>query len=133
MLKLKEKCLSVLLLTATPMQVHPVELWDLMDLLGLPPEWHADDQVFLKYFQQAAGNPSPEAMEYLAALFRATEAAFGELSEGDAERILPGASSLKRKKVLRALRDASAIPRRTLDAEARRAAARVLQAGSPAA
>ncbi len=58
MRKLKEKCRSVLFLTATPMQVHPVELWDLMDLLGLPPEWHADDQVFLKYFQQAAGNPS---------------------------------------------------------------------------
>jgi hypothetical protein len=131
MRKLKEKCLSVLLLTATPMQVHPVELWDLMDLLGLPPEWHADDQVFFKFFQQASGNPSPEAMEYLAALFRATEAAFGELSEADAERILPGASNLKRKKVLRALRDTSAIPRRTLDAEARRAAARVLQAGSP--
>src|SRR5260370_42040703 len=70
-------------------------------------------------------------MEYLAALFRATEAAFGELSEGDAERILPDASNLKRKKVLRALRDVSSIPRRTLDAEARRAAARVLQAGSP--
>lgn len=131
MRRLKEKCRSVLFLTATPMQVHPVELWDLMDLLGLPPEWHADDQVFLKYFQQAVGNPSAEAMEYLATLFRATEAEFGELSDGDAERILPGASSLKRKKVLRALRDASAIPRKTLDAEARRAAVRVLQAGSP--
>ncbi len=70
-------------------------------------------------------------MEYLAGLFRATEAAFGELSDGDAERILPDASNLKRKKVLRALRDASSIPRRTLDAEARRAAVRVLQAGSP--
>lgn len=70
-------------------------------------------------------------MEYLTALFRATEAAFGELSDSEAERILPGVSNLKRKKVLRALRDASAIPRRTLDAEARRAAARVLQAGSP--
>ena len=131
MRKLKEKCLSVLFLTATPMQVHPVELWDLMDLLGLPLEWKADDQVFLKYFQQATGNPSPDAMEYLAALFRATETAFGELSDGDVERILPRASNLKRKKVLRALRDASAIPRRTLDAEARRAAVRVLQAGSP--
>jgi len=131
MRNLKEKCQSLLLLTATPMQVHPVELWDLLDLLGPPPEWRADDHVFLKYFRQAAANPSAEDMEYLAALFRATEAAFGELSDGDAERILPGASNLKRKKVLRALRDVSAIPRRTLDAESRRSAARVLQAASP--
>lgn len=131
MRRLKDKCQSVLLLTATPMQVHPVEIWDLMDLLGLPPKWHADDQVFMKYFQQAAGNPSADAMEYLAALFRATEAAFGELSEMDVERILPSASKLRRKKVMGALRDASAIPRKTLDSEARRAAGRVLQAGSP--
>ena len=34
MRKLQAKCGSLLLLTATPMQVHPVELWDLMDLLG---------------------------------------------------------------------------------------------------
>lgn len=131
MRNLKEKCQSLLLLTATPMQVHPVELWDLIDLLGLPAEWRQDDQVFSKYFHLASGNPSAEALEYLAALFRATEAAFGELSENDVARILPGASNLKRKKVLRALRDISEIPRRTLDAEARRAAARVLQAGSP--
>ena len=131
MRKLKDKCRSLLLLTATPMQVHPVELWDLIDLLGLPPEWHSDDRVFLKYFHEAAGNPSAETMEYLAALFRATETQFGELSEDDAKRILLETSSLKRKKVLRALRDVSAIPRRRLDGESRQAAARVLQAGSP--
>ncbi len=32
---------GLVLLTATPMQVHPVEVWDLLDLLGLPPEWTA--------------------------------------------------------------------------------------------
>ena len=37
MRRLKNRCQSLLLLTATPMQVHPVELWDLIDLLGLPP------------------------------------------------------------------------------------------------
>jgi hypothetical protein len=25
------------MLTATPMQVHPVEVWDLLSVLGLPP------------------------------------------------------------------------------------------------
>jgi SNF2 family DNA or RNA helicase len=101
MRKLKDRCQSLLLLTATPMQVHPVALWDLIDLLGLPAEWRFDDHVFLKYFQQATENPSPEAMEYLAGQFRATEAAFGELTEEELGRILAGASSLKRKKVLR--------------------------------
>jgi superfamily II DNA or RNA helicase len=131
MRKLKDKCASLLLLTATPMQVHPVELWDLMNLLGMPPEWNADDSVFSKYFQHASGNPSAEAMEYMASMFRATEAAFGELSEQDLERLLPRLSNLKRKKVMRALRDVSAIPRRTLDTDTRRAAVRVLQAASP--
>ena len=131
MRKLKDRCQSLLLLTATPMQVHPVELWDLIDLLGLPPEWRTDDHVFLKYFQLASGNPSPEEMEYLARQFRATEAGFGELTEEDTGRILTGASSLKRRKVLRALRDASSIPRKTLDPVSRREAARLLQAVTP--
>ncbi len=131
MRKLKDRCKSLLLLTATPMQVHPVELWDLIDLLGLPAEWRFDDHVFLKYFQQATGNPSPEAMEYLARQFRATEAAFGELAEEELGRILAGASGLKRKKVVRALRDTSSIPRKTLDADSRREATRLLQAVTP--
>jgi SNF2 family DNA or RNA helicase len=128
---LKQRSQSLLLLTATPMQVHPVELWDLIDLLGLPAEWRFDDHVFLKYFQLATGNPSPEAMEYLAGQFRATEAGFGQLTEEDLGRILTGASGLKRKKVLRALRDASSIPRKTLDSDSRREAARLLQAVTP--
>jgi hypothetical protein len=39
MRRLKGKTKGLLLLTATPMQVHPVEVWDLLNLLGLPPEW----------------------------------------------------------------------------------------------
>ena len=34
---LKERTQGLILLTATPMQVHPVEVWDLLNLLGLPP------------------------------------------------------------------------------------------------
>ena len=131
MQKLQAKCRSLLLLTATPMQVHPVELWDLIDLLGLPDEWRRDDGVFLQYFQRASGNPGPEDLEYLASLFRSTEATFGEMADPEAAQILPGVSALKRKKVLRALRDVSAIPRRTMDADTRRAATRLLQAASP--
>jgi superfamily II DNA or RNA helicase len=131
MRKLQAKCRSLLLLTATPMQVHPVELWDLIDLLGLPDEWRRDDGVFLRYFQRASGNPSAEDLEYLASLFRSTEAAFGEMTEAEAAQTLPNVSALKRRKVLRALRDASGIPRRNMDADTRRAAARLLRAASP--
>jgi hypothetical protein len=95
MRKLQVKCRSLLLLTATPMQVHPVELWDLMDLLGLPNELHQDDGIFLRYFQRASGNPSPEDLEYLASLFRSTEVTFGEMTEAEATQILPAVSGLQ--------------------------------------
>ncbi len=128
---LKAKCASLLLLTATPMQVHPVELWDLMDLLGLPDLWHSNDETFSRYFQLAGGNPSNEELEYLAQLFRSTEAHFGALSETELEQVLPDVSRLRRKKVSESLRHATDIPRRTLDSEARRSALRLLQAASP--
>lgn len=82
-------------------------------------------------FRRASGNPSPEDLEYLASLFRSTEAAFGQMTDADAAQILPGVSGLKRKKALRALRDVSAIPRKTMDGDTRRAATRLLQAASP--
>lgn len=128
---LRAKSSSLLLLTATPMQVHPVELWDLMNLLGLPDEWRRDDSVFLRYFQRAASNPGNEDLEYLASLFRSTEATYGEIADTDASQILAGVSAIKRKTILRALRDKSDIPRRKMDAETRRAAIRLLQAVTP--
>ncbi len=42
---------GLLLLTATPMQVHPVEVWDLLIQLGIPGRWGAADQNFLGYFE----------------------------------------------------------------------------------
>jgi ERCC4-related helicase len=131
MRELRSRCKSLLLLTATPMQVHPVELWDLMDLLGLPPEWQARDDSFTNYFALAAGNPSADEMEYLARLFRSTETEFGALTGGDLAGILPSLSNLLRNKVVGALRDASTIRRRTMSADQRRAAMKILQAASP--
>ena len=128
---LAEKCQSLLLLTATPMQVHPVELWDLLDLLGLPPLWKQDDRSFLKYFSWAASNPAAEKLDTLAAWFRDCEAHFGPLGEADIEATLPDVSPLKRKKAIEALRDTSAIRRKMLDPEGRRAVVRLLQATSP--
>lgn len=40
---------GLVLLTATPMQVHPIEVWDLLALLGLPDGWHG--RAFLDFFE----------------------------------------------------------------------------------
>lgn len=126
---LKDKAGGLVMLTATPMQVHPVEVWDLLDLLGLPPEW--TDRRFLDYFE-ALEHPSPaaEAFEALAASFRAVERFFEPLATGEAERIT-GLSRLKTAKILRALRDEASIPRRQLETRERQAALRLLRVYTP--
>lgn len=126
---LKERTKGLILLTATPMQVDPIEVWDLLSLLGLPPEWSA--KAFLSFFEDVVQpNPSPEAFERMAALFQATESAFGPVSVDEAMRIT-GLSRLKAGKVLKALRDSASIPRRQLETAERAAAVKLLRSTSP--
>ena len=111
------------------MQVHPVEVWDLLDLLGLPPEW--TEEAFLRFFEETEQpNPSPRALDRMAGLFRAVERAWGGVATGDAQR-LTDLTKLKANKVLRALRDPASIPRRQLETEERRAAVRIVRAHTP--
>ncbi len=126
---LKEKTDGLILLTATPMQVHPVEVWDLLDLLGLPPEWTAAG--FLDFFE-SVGQPNPpaDALDRMARLFQAVERDHGPVDRAGVQR-LTGLSSLKAARVLRALRDAASIPRRQLETPERRAALAVLRAHTP--
>ncbi len=49
---LKERTQSLLLMTATPMQVNPVEVWDLLRPLGLGGRWGASDRNFLRFFRE---------------------------------------------------------------------------------
>ena len=49
---LAQKTRGLLLLTATPMQVHPVEVWDLLLQLGLAGRWGASSFYFLRYFEE---------------------------------------------------------------------------------
>ena len=126
---LKAKTGGLLLLTATPMQVHPVEVWDLLDLLGLPPEW--TEAAFLDFFESAARpNPPADALDRMARLFQAVERDHGAAGRAGVER-LTGLSPLKAGRVLRALRDAASIPRRQLETPERRAALAVLRAHTP--
>ena len=129
LLEIRQKTAGLVLLTATPMQVHPIEVWDLLSLLGLPTQWH--EEAFLRFceaIEQPA--PSPETMEFLAEMFRATEKRFGSATELELKHL--GASSgLQAKKVLSALRDPSAIPRRQLEASHRKLALKLMKSHSP--
>lgn len=51
-LKENQQYVGLLLLTATPMQVHPVEVWDLLTVLGLGGRWGADEENFLDFFAE---------------------------------------------------------------------------------
>ena len=130
MLGLKDRTDGLVLLTATPMQVSPVEVRDLLDLFGLPEKWHT--QAFLEFFEYASmpmpGNPELASM---ASMFRAVENAYGEVALEDARKYAPKKKKLKAKKILNALRDASSIPLRRLETDERRAAVRLMKANTP--
>ena len=128
-LEARGQCRGLVLLTATPMQVHPVELRDLLALLGLPPEW--SEAAFLRFFDDIAHpNPGAEAFERMAGLFRAAERAWGRMDGAEARRVT-GCSRFAAGKVLRALRDSSSIPRRRLETPERRAALAAMRARTP--
>lgn len=48
---LADKTRGLLLLTATPMQINPVEVWDLLLQLGMPGRWGASGSYFVRYFE----------------------------------------------------------------------------------
>ena len=126
---LRERTQGLVLLTATPMQVHPIEVWDLLNLLGLPPEWTA--KAFLDFFDDTEQpNPSPEALNCMASLFRSAERAYGKVETKDVQRLI-NLSSLQTNKILRALRDDASIPRRQLETVERRSAIQVMRANTP--
>ena len=126
---LKERTEGLVLLTATPMQVHPVEVWDLLALIGLPSEWTA--QAFVRFFDDLNHpNPSADAMERMARLFQAVEREYGAVST-DAGMRLTRLRKLKVNRIMRALRDAASIPRRRMETDERRAAIAIMRASTP--
>ena len=133
MQQINDKAKSLLLVTATPMQVHPVELWDLLNLLGLPEEWNT--RVFQDYFETLGRNPDATQMHSVAKLFQVTEQAFGLTPDEEIERIgkavgLPG--KIQQGKVVAALREPnSTIPLKRLGTKQRHLALGLLKAASP--
>ncbi len=49
---LHDKTRGLWLLTATPMQIDPVEVWDLLKVLELGGRWGANEANFLRYFEE---------------------------------------------------------------------------------
>ncbi|MCS6780947.1 MAG: helicase-related protein [Geminicoccaceae bacterium] len=132
--ELAPKTPGLVLLTATPMQIHPVEVWDLLSLLGLPPE--CDAAAFEAYYRALGERTlSNEALDRAARLFQALERHFGSLGEDEAQRAVArtglGLGPIGVRKLLRALRDSASTPRRMLDEAERRAAKAILAAGGP--
>ena len=126
---LKDRTEGLVLLTATPMQVHPVEVWDLLALLGLPSQWTA--QAFVRFFDDLNHpNPSADAMERMARLFQTVEREYGEVSVDAAIRVTK-LRKLKVNRIMRALRDAASIPRRRMETDERRAAIAIMRAHTP--
>ena len=131
MTRLRSKTQGLVLLTATPMQIHPIEVWDLLNLLGLPPEW--SETEFLTFFDKASGSsPSYEDIEGLSGLFRATEREYGPVGFEDAMRYSKSGSRLATKNVLDALRDDATLLRKRFTPNRRTAAAAVMRRATPA-
>lgn len=126
---LRAKTDGLVLLTATPLQVHPVEVWDLLNLLGLPAAW--SEQAFLRFHEiLAKTSPSHDDFELAAALFRSLEQQFGPLQPEVVQSLL-AIPRLRAVKLLRSLRDEAILPRRTLSAADRECAVRILRRNSP--
>jgi Helicase conserved C-terminal domain/PLD-like domain len=129
MRSLKDRTQGLVLLTATPMQVHPVEVFDLLSLLGLPPEWN--EQSFLRFFEEVLlESPSHEAFDRLAGMFRAVERSYGEVPASELQR-MGVANAIGARRVLGALRDNASTPRRQLETADRKAAIRLMRLHTP--
>jgi hypothetical protein len=119
MQQLRQHTNGLLLLTATPMQVSELEVWDLLALLGMPPEWTED--AFERFFEWVdKQNPDEGTLSYLAGLWRSSVSAFGE-APGTAMPEALRKSPLRKRKALRALNDTDSLSRRNLSIEIRQA------------
>lgn len=129
--KLQARTRALLLLTATPMQVDLVEVYDLLRLLGLAPEWN--EASFRKYFEELGANPGDDTLHRLARAFRLQYPTPASVPTDLVDRAMQrhGLSAVARRAVVAALYESSAIPIRRLAPEQRQALLMLLRLGSP--
>lgn len=67
-MKDKQAWRALYLATATPMQMHPHEAWDLISLLGLKGRWGQSAEDFIRYFRLLAVDPGHRHWELLSSM-----------------------------------------------------------------
>ncbi|MDI6872051.1 MAG: helicase-related protein [Bacillota bacterium] len=82
---LRERARCMLFLTATPMQVSPVEIWDLLKLLGMGGKWGASDRWFVQFFQELGKTEGERDWVFLFEMLRDYFQAGGKLDKTFAE------------------------------------------------
>ena len=120
MRRLQGRTEDLVLLTATPMQLHPVELYDLLALLGVPDGWNRDA---FERFYNCVHDWSSEDLKFMATMFQASMKKYGPIDGSNLD-----ISRLQFNKVLRVLNGDSSIMLQTRD---RPAIEKVLLSGSP--
>ena len=63
MQRLKDKTKSLILLSATPMQIDPIEVFDLLHILGLEGHWSYGDN-FCNYFSSLSDKPDSHTLDF---------------------------------------------------------------------
>ena len=63
MQQLKTKTESLILLSATPMQIDPIEVFDLLDILGLAGHWSYGEN-FCNYFSSLSDKPDSQTLDF---------------------------------------------------------------------
>ena len=63
MQQLRNKTESLILLSATPMQIDPIEVFDLLDVLGLEGHWSYGEN-FCNYFSSLSDKPDSQTLDF---------------------------------------------------------------------
>ena len=95
MRNLKGRTEDLILLTATPMQLHPVELYDLLALLGVPEKWSWDN---FERFYGMVRDLDASCLPFVREMFQASESRYGKIDQSKL-----GTHSLRNKKAVRML------------------------------
>ena len=85
---LKDRTRCLYLLTATPMQVDPIEVWDLLKLLGLAGRWGASEEYFLRFFEEARSPFGQRDWPFLLSMTRDYLETGGEITPAFAQEAL---------------------------------------------